>query len=85
MATTKTVQELNRELADQLAAEGKNNPRHPYAGKFVGIVNGQVAVVADDWDEVYRVLHQIEADPSNTFAVEVGRDYDVVEEIWTTS
>lgn len=83
MATAKTVQELNRELADKLAEEGKNNPQHPYAGKFVGIANGQVVVAADNWDEVLRVLRQVEADPSKTFGVEVGRDYDVVEEIWT--
>lgn len=82
MAATKTVQELNRELADKLAEEGKNNPQHPYFGKFVGIANGQVAVVADNWDQVYRRICQVEPDPTKTFGVEVGRDYDVVEEIW---
>ena len=84
MAATKTVQELNRELADKLAKEGLNNPQSPYFGKFLGIANGQVVVVADDWDEVFRRLRQVESDPSKTFGVEVGRDYDEVVEIWAS-
>lgn len=79
---SKTVQELNRELADKLAEEGRDNPQSAYAGKFVGIANGQVVVVADDLDEMVSRLQQIEPDPMKTFGVEVGRDYDVVEEIW---
>lgn len=80
---SKTVQELNRELADKLACEGRADPASIYAGKFIGIANGQVVVVADDWDELARRLRQIEPDPAKTFGVEVGRDYDAVEEIWT--
>jgi ubiquinone biosynthesis protein UbiJ len=83
MAIQKTIQELNRELADKLSEEGRNNPASVYAGKFVGIANGQVVVVADDWDELACRLHQVEPDPTKTFGVEVGRDYEVVEEIWT--
>ena len=83
MATSKTVQELNRELADKLADEGRGNPQSVYAGKFVGIANGQVVVVANDWDELDRRLRQVEPDPSKTFGVEVGRDYNAAEEIWT--
>ena len=82
MAAAKTVQELNRELADKLAKEGANNPEAPYFGKFVGIANGQVVVVADDWDEVLRRLRQVEPDPTKTFGVEVGPDYDEIVEIW---
>lgn len=85
MATSKTIQELNRELADKLAEEGRNNPQSPYAGKFVGIANGQVAVVANDLGEMVERLRQVEPDPTKTFGVEVGPDYDVVEEIWTVA
>lgn len=81
MAAIKTVQELNRELADKLAEEGKNNPHHPYAGKFVGIANGQVVVVTDNLDEFVSRLQEIEPDPAKTFGVEVGRDYDIPVEI----
>ena len=82
MSSSKTVQELNRELARRLIEEGRNNPQSAYAGKFVGIANGQVVAVADNWDQVARQLRQVEPDPSKTFGVEVGRDYDVVQEIW---
>lgn len=81
MATPKTIQELNRELADKLAEEGRNNPQSPYAGKFVGIANGQVAVVAEDFESMVDGLRQVEPDPTKTFGVEVGRDFDVVEVI----
>lgn len=83
MALSKTPAELNRELADKLAEEGRKNPASAYAGKFVGIAHGKVVAVADDWDELDRRLRQIEPDPSKTFGVEVGRDYNAVEEIWT--
>jgi hypothetical protein len=82
MSTSKTVQELNRDLAQKLIEEGRTNPNSVYMGKKVGIANGQVVVVADDWDELARRLLQIEPDPSKTFGVEVGRDYDAVQEIW---
>jgi hypothetical protein len=82
MSTSKTVQELNREKARRLIAEGRNNPQSTYAGKFVGIANGQVVAVADNWDELARRLRLVEPDPSKTFGVEVGRDYDAVQEIW---
>ncbi|HET6882613.1 MAG TPA: hypothetical protein VFI31_20770 [Pirellulales bacterium] len=82
---SKTVQELNRELADKLAEDGRNNPHHVYAGKFVGIANGQVVVVADNLNEMVSRLRQVEPNPTRTFGVEVGRDYSVVEEIWKVS
>ncbi len=81
----KTIQILNRELADRLAEEGRRDPNGAYAGKFVGIANGQVAVVADDLEEMVSRLQQVESDPSKTFGVEVGRDYDVAEEIWAAT
>ena len=82
MSATNTMQERNRELADQINAEARSNPQSPYANKFVGIANGQVVVVADDLDQMIRRLRQIEPDPSKTFGVEASRDHSVVEEIW---
>jgi len=82
MSTTNTVQQRNRELADQINAETRSNPQSPYANKFVGIANGQVVVVADEFGEMIRRLRQIEPDPSKTFGVEASRDYDEVIEIW---
>jgi len=82
MSTPQTVQELNRELARKLVEEGRQNPHSMYRGKFVGIANGQVVAVTDNWDELARRLRQAEPDPSKTFGVEVGHNYDVVQEIW---
>lgn len=82
MAASTQVQQLNRELAQKLLDEERASPHSAYAGKFVGIANGQVVVVADDWDELARCLHQVEPDAAKTFALEAGRDYSVVQEIW---
>ncbi len=84
MSTNRTMQELNRELADRINAEARSNPQSPYAGKFVGIANGQVVVISDDLDELVERLGQAEPDPTRTFWVEASRDYDEVHEIWST-
>jgi hypothetical protein len=82
MSGISSVQQRNRELADQINAEARSNPQSPYANKFVGIANGHVVVVADDLGELFRRLRQIEPDPSKTFGVEASRDYDEIHEIW---
>lgn len=82
MSVAGTVQDLNRELARRINQEARNNPQSPYANRLVGIANGQVVVVADDWDDLAGRLRQIEPDPTKTFAIEASRDYDEVHEIW---
>ncbi len=79
---TTTVLERNRELAQRLIQEARTNPNSPYQGKFVGIANGQVVAIADNWNDLASRVRQMEPDPSKTFGVEVGRDYDVVYDIW---
>jgi hypothetical protein len=81
MATLAEVQARNRELARRINEEALRNPRSPYAGKFVGIANGQVVVVADSLEEMAQRLEQIEPDPAKCFSVEASRDYDEVVEI----
>jgi len=75
-------QAVNRQVAQALMDEARWNPQSPYAGKFVGIAGGQVVAVADDWDELARRLRQAVPDPTQTFSVEVGRDYSQIEQIW---
>jgi hypothetical protein len=77
-----TVSELNRELARKINEEARNNPQSPLAGKFVGILNGQVISVADYLDELVQCLRQVEADPRESLCLEVGLDYGQVQEIW---
>ncbi len=83
MSATKTIKEINGELADKINAEARSNPQSPYANKFVGIVNGQVVVIANDLNQLIRELRQIEPDPSKTMCVEASRDYDEVHEFWS--
>jgi hypothetical protein len=47
MSQDNSILEVNRELACKINEEARRNPQSPYANKFVGIANGQVAVVAD--------------------------------------
>src|SRR4051794_15418091 len=76
------TQKRNSELADKINQEALANPQSPYAGKFVGIANGEVVAVADTLDAVSRALRELEPDSTRCFIVEASRDYGVVEEIW---
>lgn len=77
-----SIQEQNRELARKINEEALRDPQSPYANKFVGIANGQVVVVADDFDTMIHRLRQIEPDPAKICSVEATRDYSQVYEIW---
>ena len=82
MTTTTEIQKQNELLARKINEEALRNPQSPYAGKFVGIANGQVIVVTDDLDELDQRLSEAETDPERTFWIEAGRDYSKVEYIW---
>ena len=82
MSTSKTVREINEELARKINEEARRDPQSPYANKFVGLANGQVVVVADDLDQIGRRLEEIEPDPQKCYVIEASRDYDEVVEIW---
>ena len=85
MSTAAIVQDLNRDLARRINQEARSNPQSPYANKFVGIANGKVVVVADDWNEMSRQLRQVEPDLSKLFALEASRDYEQIHEVWRLS
>ncbi len=76
------IQRRNAELADKIYREARSNPHSPYAGKFVGIADGQVVVVADSLDEMMDRLEQIEPDAPRTFSVDTTQDDNEVMEIW---
>ena len=82
MASAKTIQEINRELAERINAEALANPQSPYAGKFVGIANGQVVIVTDDLDELESALESASASPEETYFLEAGYDDRQADEIW---
>lgn len=76
------VRQRNEELARKISEEARSNPNSPYAGKFVGILNGRVAVVADNWAELGRQFRPMVSDPAEALCLEASRDPDVVEDIW---
>jgi ssDNA-binding replication factor A large subunit len=82
MASATDTFELNCALAEKINQEARANPHSPYAGKYVGLANGQVVVVSESLDEIDKVLRQIEPDSSKTFCVEASRDYSAVEYVW---
>jgi hypothetical protein len=83
MADSLAVSQLNREVADRINEEALKDPSSPLAGKFVGIIDGQVVVVADDLDEAVKRLLETGADRSRMFCFEAGLDYSRVVEIWS--
>ena len=82
MSESKSILDRNHELAEQINQEARQNPDSPYAGKFVGIANGQVIVVADTLREAIQRLRQAEPDPSKCCCIEASYDYDQIHDIW---
>jgi hypothetical protein len=44
--------------------------------------NGKVVAIADELDDIARQLRQAEPDPSKTFCIEAGIDYQQTQDIW---
>jgi hypothetical protein len=82
MTTTAEIQKQNEELARKINEEALRDPHSPYAGKWVGIANGQVVVIADTRGDMVKQLRQAEPDAQKTFWVEASRDYSKVIYIW---
>jgi hypothetical protein len=83
MSDLETIEQRNSELAQPINKEARANPNSSYAGKFVGIANGEVVVVDEDLDRAIEELNRIEPDRAKTFNVEAGADYDEAIEIWS--
>jgi len=75
-------QKQNEELARQINREARANPNSPYAGKWVGLLNGQVVVVADTLEEALTKLDEIEPDRFKGMVFDASADYDTPQEIW---
>ena len=81
MSPPNDVYEINSKLARKINEGARRDPKSPYAGKVVGIANGQVVVVADDLDTVMDRLLEVEPDPTKCFCLEAGVDYDEIQEV----
>ena len=82
MSQNNSMASANEQLARQINQQARQDPKSPYAGKLVGIANGQVVVVADTWREVADRLREVEPDPARCRCIEASADYDRVVEIW---
>lgn len=83
MTQMQDAHQQNQKLVDQLSDEALYDPTHPYRGKHVAVVNGNVAVVADSLKELVEELRRTNADPEETLCFEGGVDYQAVEDIWS--
>jgi hypothetical protein len=70
----------NRELMWRINEELLHDPNHPYAGKWIGIANGQVAVVGDSREEVKKRLDEVESDSFRRLSME-GRGITLEEQL----
>lgn len=72
---------LNEEAFKRINQQARADPSSPYAGKTVGLVNGEVVVVSDDLNEVARRLDELDPGNGKSFVFEATRDYTVVERV----
>ncbi len=66
----------------RINTDASSNPASAYAGKYVGIANGQVIVVTDDPEDLDTRLKEIEPDHRRVFWVDAGHDPNKVEFVW---
>jgi hypothetical protein len=76
------VMHENEKLAQQITKEARANANSPYANKVVAIVKGQVAAVADDWDELDAALVKLRADPNEILCLDTSPESDGAMDIW---
>ena len=82
MRTLEEAREQARELGRQINRETRRNPNSPYAEKVIGILRGEVVVVADTLDEVAEVLERLELDAQCRYFIDASADYDAQYTIW---
>jgi len=75
-------QETDLDIAYQISREAHTEAGSPYAGKYVGVLDGKVVVVADSAEEGLRRLRAIAPDPRRGVLIDPNIDYDEVHEIW---
>ena len=69
MPDSESVRERNQKLADRINQEPGQNPDSPDAGKFVGIADGQVMVVAEALRETVERSRQAEPAAASCFSL----------------
>jgi hypothetical protein len=75
-------EEQDLELARKISREARADPASPYAHKYIGILDGNVIVVANWPEEGLQKLRQIEPDRGRGLLIDASVDYDAVVHIW---
>jgi hypothetical protein len=76
MGTLEEEREQARKLGRQINHDARSNVDSPYAGKVVGILHGEVVIVADTLDEVAEALERLEPGPQRRYRrIWVGQPY----------
>jgi hypothetical protein len=82
MRTLGEERQQARELGRQINREARRNPNSPYSGKVIGILHGEVVIVADTLNEVAEVLERLEPDAQRRYFIDASADYDAQYTIW---
>lgn len=69
------IEARNRELSRRIYREARADPRSPYAGKLVGIANGEIVVICGDLGTVSSQLRKIEPDTRKTCIADTTVDF----------
>ena len=73
------------ETARRINREARTDRNSPFAGKYVGILHGQVIAVADTLAEVEARLESLGAGTKEGVCLEASADYDQTYRIWSTN
>jgi hypothetical protein len=76
-------QETDLELARSISREARADPASPYAHKYVGILDGEVVVIADSAAEGLRQLRQMAPKRDRGLLIDTSVDYDAEHEVWS--
>jgi hypothetical protein len=69
---------LNKQVAERILREVRADPSSPYAGKVVGIANGEVVLVGNDLSGTLRRLREIEPNALRSCCIEPSRPPEYV-------
>ncbi len=76
-------QAKNHEFARRINRETRSDPASPYAGKYLGIADEQVVVIADSLADVNAQLDAQGFGAHNSLWVEASADYDTPIAFWS--
>jgi hypothetical protein len=83
MTELEPIEKLNEELFRKINREALANPQSPFAGKYVGLANGELVAVSESLGEVVDRLNEVEPDRGRTMTFEASVDYDRGQYIYT--